>query len=291
MSKRFATLLMLSLASTACVADTIPASVPPFQPATYGGFIQTSSVFQFNETNSPITLQYSSPATANLPFEMSYASAGANEIAINSGIASVSNGTDAGDGILTIVYARDKLYLTGAPQEGYFLILASVQGYNLNDSATTSAPGSSSSPSSQALFEVAAGYDEACSSTNTVFGNCGDHSGIPGLTQLYVPYDLDADDTTPFSISLETYDVCQTSGIANCSAQSFFSDATVHSITVTDIFGRPVEGATVTSLAGINYDTPVVMTPEPSSLLLIGTGTTVFLAFVRSRLAGYATEQ
>ena len=208
----------------------------------------------------------------SLPSETAYAYAGSNELGISSGIRAVSDGTAAGDSILAIAYARDKLYITGAPTDGYLLVLASVQGYSLTSSTVANTSGSSSSVLAESLFEVSTGNSLACSATNVIFGACGPPPSIPGLTQLYVPYTLAADGTTLFSISLENYDVCQTYGVASCSAQSFFSDATVNGIAVTDTTGRAVPSAAVTSLAGIDYETPVAVTPEPSSLLLLGTG-------------------
>ncbi|MGF7183716.1 PEP-CTERM sorting domain-containing protein [Tunturiibacter psychrotolerans] len=102
-----------------------------------------------------------------------------------------------------------------------------------------------------------------------------------------MPYVLSADDTTIFGTEFESANQCETDGSATCSAQSlFFNTATIDSITVENANGSPVSGATVTSLAGIDYNaSPVGSTPEPSSILLLGTGVISIAALIRRRLS------
>jgi len=55
--------------------------------------------------------------------------------------------------------------------------------------------------------------------------------------------------------------------------------AQIASITVDDANGSPVSGATVSSLAGVDYTLPPqTATPEPSSFILLGTGIIAVMA-------------
>lgn len=105
------------------------------------------------------------------------------------------------------------------------------------------------------------------------------------LTLLNAPYSLADNGTTSFSTVFESFDECETTGTATCSAQIFFFDtATIDSIPVKNASGNTVPGATVTSLAGINYDSRVGVTPEPSNIVLLGTGMMSIMALIRSRV-------
>ena len=275
MSIRFAFLLTISLLSSSCLADTMS-----YQPATYEVILNTPGGVQTQIGNSAVSLQYSSTPTASLPFAAASAHAGPNDLGVYSGIGSISNGPvpgnivgAAGGDIEANAYATDMLYLTGAPTKGYLSVLISVLGYNLNSTSVGSAPDSESNPESQVAFEIATGAGSNCTASNSTACGSGAAPGIPGLTLLSVPYILAKDGTTLFSTAFFGFDECETAGVATCSAQSlFFDTATINSITVEDTTGNAVSGATVTSLAGINYNSPMQVTPEPSSILLLGTG-------------------
>jgi hypothetical protein len=263
------------LSGRACLSDPIPATylVEATTPDIGKVLTQTGT--------STVSLIYSSTATASLPFSAVTATAGPNHLGVYAGVGATAGvAAGASEDAQVWAYSTDHLLLQNAPQNGYLSLLVSVLGSTLIESNGTGYG------QADVQFRASTSAGSACEWNGVNGAGCGPY--IPGLALLQVPYALASDDTTIFGEELMSYNYCDVSDGStggNCSSQSFFFDtAQIASITVEDANGHVVPGATVTSLAGVNYSLPQTVTPEPSSLVLFGSGLLGF-AILSRRIA------
>jgi hypothetical protein len=214
---------------------------------------------------------------------LSQAIAGPNELGVYGGVSLLPTNITAGTNVQSIATLNDVLLLSNSPAAGLLDIVVDIHGsslildYGTGYALTDTYLRLYASPSSACVSLISDGG---------IIPGCGVLED--GLNHFLLPYILSPGDTVSFGEEFVTSDYCDTTaawGYNSCFGQASFLDtAQIASITVDDANGSPVSGATVSSLAGVDYTLPPqTATPEPSSFILLGTGIIAVMGAMRRK--------
>jgi PEP-CTERM motif len=249
----------------------------PIIPATYTAStsIPGAGASQTGSSTQSVVLDTSGLFSPN-PFGRSTgaAVAGPNDLGVYGLAAGSADLTNPGGGSAqSIATFSDTLAVSG-PSTGFLDVTEDIEGDSIDLNF------GSGSSLTETFLRLFANQGNACvnsiSNGDSIAG-CGILEDGPNNTFL-LPYTLASNGTTTFGGEFFTFDNCSAaaaSGFNSCFGQASFLDtAQIVSITVEDSNGNLVPGATVTSLSGVDYSLPVqpTATPEPSTLVLLGTG-------------------
>jgi hypothetical protein len=268
----FATVL---LAGTSCLADPIIGLPSPI-PAIYdAGFVGTGLVSQNVFNNTGVSIAASTPPGAD-PSAYAAAKAEPNLIGVASAVATNTNAESST--AVAFVDDLDYLYMINAPKQGILKILVSIQGSGSDTGTDYFGPSSTVLYHATTLQSGTIPYGTGCVSkpAGAMDNNCA--LLFTGLGFVYVPYAVDIQlGTVELEQYLFTASSCHatptpSSGSTCSSSTNYLDTVQIASITIEDVNGNPVPGASYVSLGGIDYSLPQQVTPEPSPLLLFGTG-------------------